>query len=247
MATIKSIEEKARLYDEAIRKAKDMLSYKEIRQEDIEYLFPELKENGDERIRKALKEYFINSFQNNGVAAILGVHIKDILIWIEKQGEQKPAENSGKKSEDVIEEKDMTEYKKGFECGKQRVLKYPEDFNLCKKSAAWSEEDELHISELESLVKQAWAIAEHENDKDNIHKMSDLSFFLKTLKPQLKQEYSAWDRILQDSSISYLCNLRDTFETKGWDKEQIQKCIDGLKSLKERYAWKPSELQMNDK
>ena len=55
--------------------------------------------------------------------------------------EQKPAGNSGKKSEDVIEEKDMTEYKKGFECGKQYVLKYPEEYNLCKK-IAWSEDDE---------------------------------------------------------------------------------------------------------
>ena len=51
---------------------------------------PELKESEDERIRKALKEYFINSFQNNGVAAILGVHIKDILAWLEKQGEKLP-------------------------------------------------------------------------------------------------------------------------------------------------------------
>ena len=51
----------------------------------LESLFPELKESDDEKIRKALKEYFINSFQNNGVAAICGVHIKDILAWLEKQ------------------------------------------------------------------------------------------------------------------------------------------------------------------
>jgi len=51
-------------------------------------------------------------------------------------------------------------------------------------NSAWSEEDELYIRELESLVKQVWATAEHKNDKDTIHKMSDLSFFLKTLKPQ---------------------------------------------------------------
>lgn len=38
-----TIEEKAKAYDEAIRKAKDMLFYKETRQEDILYLFPELK------------------------------------------------------------------------------------------------------------------------------------------------------------------------------------------------------------
>ena len=50
-----------------------------------------------------------------------------------KVAEQKLAEDSAKVSESSIEEKDMTEYKKGFECGKQRVLKYPEDFGLCKK------------------------------------------------------------------------------------------------------------------
>ena len=51
-----------------------------------------------------------------------------------KVAEQKLAEDSAKVSESSIEEKDMTEYKKGFECGKQLVLKYPEDFGLCKKS-----------------------------------------------------------------------------------------------------------------
>ena len=56
------------------------------------------------------------------------------------------------------------------------------------KQNPWSEEDELHIRELESLVKRVWAIAEHENDKETIHKMSDLLFFLKTLKPQPKQD-----------------------------------------------------------
>lgn len=50
-----------------------------------------------------------------------------------KVTEPKLAEDSVKISESSTEEKDMTEYKKGFECGKQRVLKYPEDFGLCKK------------------------------------------------------------------------------------------------------------------
>ena len=55
-----------------------------------EYIFSELAENKDERIRKALKQYFVNSFQNNGVAAICGVHVKDVLDWLEKQGEKHP-------------------------------------------------------------------------------------------------------------------------------------------------------------
>ena len=83
-------------YKEAIKKAEEIIKYYKERNrdeaaiEDLKGIFPELKESEDERIRKALKEYFINSFQNNGVAAILGVHIKDILAWLEKQGEQKP-------------------------------------------------------------------------------------------------------------------------------------------------------------
>ena len=61
---------------------------------------------------------------------------------LKKIEETNPAENTCKIS-DCVEKVDMTEYNKGFECGKQRVLKYPEDFNLYEKSdSAWNEEDE---------------------------------------------------------------------------------------------------------
>ena len=66
----------------------------------------------------------------------------------------------------------------------QRMISAEAKEAMYSKPAEWSEEDELHIRELESLVKRVWATAEHENDKDTIHKMSGLSFFLKTLKAQ---------------------------------------------------------------
>ena len=75
----------------------------------------------------------------------------------------------------------------GFKKGEQSVIENYGKYGLCKPTE-WSEEDEMHMRELESLVKQVWATAEHKNDKNTIHKMSDLSFFLKTLKPQQKQE-----------------------------------------------------------
>ena len=115
-----------------------------------------MNKKDDEKLRKELIEYFrwnvkqiLNNFNN-----------KEVLAWVEKQGEQKPIisddalRDSGKKSEDVTEEKDMSEYKKGFECGKQRVLKYPEEFGLCK-SSAWSEEDERMYKELHNLIYSA--------------------------------------------------------------------------------------------
>ena len=41
-------------YKEALSKAKDILSHKEIRQEDIKYLFPELKKSEDDRIMREI-------------------------------------------------------------------------------------------------------------------------------------------------------------------------------------------------
>lgn len=68
--------------------------------------------------------------------------------------EQKPDEDNCKIS-DCVEKVDMTEYNKGFECGKQRVLKYPQDFNLCEKStSAWSEEDEKMIKEAIRIIAE---------------------------------------------------------------------------------------------
>ena len=83
-----TIEEKAKAYDEALKKAKDILAYKEVRQEDIEYLFPELAEPEDERIRKVLIDYF-NDFH---LQTFAGLNPKKILAWLEKQGEQKLAD-----------------------------------------------------------------------------------------------------------------------------------------------------------
>jgi len=67
-------------YKEALSKAKDMLSYKEVRCEDMVYLFPELKESEDERLRKTtiafLKEYAEKGYEN----------AVECIDWLEKQG-----------------------------------------------------------------------------------------------------------------------------------------------------------------
>lgn len=70
---------------------------------------------------------------------------------LKKQGEQKPIKDNCKIS-DCVETVDMTEYNKGYECGKQRVLKYPEEYGLCKKPA-WSEDDERKINGIVMVLK----------------------------------------------------------------------------------------------
>jgi len=117
----------------------------------IECYIPEFKESDDEKISKELISYLSDIIDNicseediSHDAKILGGKIRHWIAWLEKQGEQKPTEDNCKIS-DCVETVDMTEYNNGYECGKQRVLKYPEEYGLCKKPA-WSEEDEKILS-----------------------------------------------------------------------------------------------------
>lgn len=69
-------------YKEALKRARDMLSYKEVRQEDMEYLFPELKSE-DERIRKALIAILKSDFETD--TTIYDISVGEIIAWLEKQ------------------------------------------------------------------------------------------------------------------------------------------------------------------
>ena len=102
-----------------------------------------------------------------------------------------------------------------------------------ERNPVWSEEDQETIDYLIDYLEDKLDCSYTDLDKETFTKEITL---LKSLKDRVqpKKEWSELDRILQDSSISYLCNLRDTFETKGWDKEQIQKCINWLKSIKDK-------------
>jgi len=104
-----------------------------------------------------------------------------------KKIEQKSDEDSCKISDDITtEENDMTEYNKGFECGKQRVLKYPEDYGLCK-NLAWSEEDENMLQKALSTIRYALSIPADKED-DPCFAGSSTIAWLKSLKERMKGE-----------------------------------------------------------
>ena len=85
-----SVIEKAKRYDEALTKARNIVNSINvglIGKDSFEAVFPELKESEDENIRKDLIQW-INEFPDT----IWRSHYKrDILAWLEKQGEQKHA------------------------------------------------------------------------------------------------------------------------------------------------------------
>ena len=84
--------EKAKAYDDAIERAK---SYGNIIAEEI---FPELKESDDEKIKKAIIEFFESEDDNTTYSL---VRKKDIIAWLEKQG-KKSSWKPSKEEMDVL-------------------------------------------------------------------------------------------------------------------------------------------------
>lgn len=97
-----------KLYKEALERAKEKhdeyihLDNDNVVPKDIEYIFPELAESEDEKIRKALISVLKSDFEND--TTIHDIRVGDIISWLEKQGEQKPmwSEEDKEKFEDVL-------------------------------------------------------------------------------------------------------------------------------------------------
>ena len=74
-------EEKARAYDEAIKRAKDLNADNMLSDDAIDEIFPELRESEDERIRKRIYGLI---YHNDAL-----LDKEELLAWLEKQKEQK--------------------------------------------------------------------------------------------------------------------------------------------------------------
>lgn len=76
-------EEKAKAYDEALKRANGLSLHQPIK-DVIEYIFPELAECDDEKIRKNLIAFFKSEYGENSNARFAGIKVKDIIAWLEK-------------------------------------------------------------------------------------------------------------------------------------------------------------------
>ena len=87
-------EEKAKAYDKAIERVKVFKEHLlEINEKDyadeLNYIFPELKESEDERIREAILE----SLPKYGYLPQTSIRVEDAIAWLEKQGQKEATWN----------------------------------------------------------------------------------------------------------------------------------------------------------
>lgn len=133
-------------YKEALERAKDMLTYKKVRKEDMEYLFPELKESEDERIRNGLIKAVSGILKGN---TLYGTDVtrEEALAWLEKQDKHL-------KNYDEAE-KEKTDFVSGqfIECRKS--------FNGFKEdNSYWFEYvgDDIYIGRSDNILNQKFHI-----------------------------------------------------------------------------------------
>lgn len=176
-------EEKAKAYDEAIKKAMELWNSPRtcFDIEQLESIFPKLVESEDEKIRKEI------------VATIEQCHYlrpknrDNMLSYLERQKEQN--------SNDIKREW----WNKGYLEGRRnahipaRELGLPSswDFQKEQNTMEWSEEDEKIIQSLHHVMN--CADAQKAVKRDGLE-VEDVCDFLFNLRPQPKQEWSEEDK-----------------------------------------------------
>lgn len=115
----------------------------------LEKLYPEVKESEDERIRKELVEYFINT----GCNYIRGVPIENVIAYLEKQKESNPST-----PEDIA-----AAYQLGLTEGRREQMEVDLDFQVFAKEmdAVFNLPIEETENTEENPLNWEYAIARH--------------------------------------------------------------------------------------
>ena len=207
---------------------KQMIADGAISQDTVEKYCPELKESEDERMRKSIKVLILN-MKDRG--KVYDTTKEDMLAWLEKKGGQKSIVNI--KTWKYIVDEVLTKFN-----GIGQYLDNPQTTAIAEElqrkysleqKPVWSEEDEKIIETISGCVL-------YDGSKMDDEKLP-LIDWLKSLKPQPKQEWSEED----DTTLS---NLIWAIKEDMVLADDRDKYVNWLKFIKERYSWKPSKKQM---
>lgn len=183
------IEEKAKAYDEVIEKLRDFYrDYDTVSglidvKEELANLIPELAESKDERVRKAIINVFAT---HKDYEVFFGASVKDILAWLEKQGEQKGTLcDTCRKAQPSHSYQDITALGR---CAVEHE----------QKPTEWSKEDKVMLDEIIDFFENGTVKLQHD--------LSLYASWLKSIKdrvqPQPKQEWSEEDEKMKDAIYS---------------------------------------------
>ena len=219
----------------------------------IKKAFPELCESEDERIKKELISFFTKRDEFTKSEPFNGLSSKQIISWLEKQDEQKPADkvepkfNIGDTIKYIGEREEFSKEKHTI----KEILddcyltiddvyipfKFENCYILVNQNHTWSKEDELMIQDAIHWINE-FQKSNRCKDENDMQNSVTCENWLKSIKdrvqPQPKQEWSKEDsemfqRIISDCEQKYVLLPNE---------------VDWLKSFKPNH-WKPSDEQLS--
>ena len=233
----------------------------------LEFLFPQLKESEDERIR----EWLINYFKKVGNSWIhREFTCNQIIAYLEKQKEANKAIEAVERIDKYIDEhlanahdmKDSDPDKKYYSgwddalgkmagilqdvySGEKQKEHFRDDTKMVEQKPAWSEEDEEMYARVVRRYTDYEGVIMRTKEESVAAKMLDAmaqeEIWLKSLHPQPKQEWDAHDKAIVGCIA--VC-LDGQFVTEAARKQCLEwfnkHRIDFLNST----SWRPSEEQM---
>ena len=217
----------------------------------MEDIFPELKESEDERMIKSFKR-LIDAYYDVNFPTPEGFERKDMIAWLEKQGEQKPSDKVEPKFKvgDYIERKDGLGCHAKIICIGENVygcekLIYPEDsspfFDLMfenqdefrvssdfQQKPSWSKEDEQNLNGIVATMEE-----DAQLPKDTIKRLCN---WLKSIKGRIqpKQEWSEDDENHVKSMLSTIECCKVQFPNSPAVVEAYNADAEWIKSIKDR-------------
>lgn len=163
-------------YESVLGQAKQLYESGSYDKETIEYIFPELAESGDEKIRQFLIHEVTET--SDEIMSYRNMNKKDVLAWLEKQGQQKPTDIQSieKRAHEVFPDDDD----ENTPLYRQAFIDGAVDYIDCGcKNTAWSEEDEKRLTKVLVTLNDAYAPKEL---LDWVESLKD------KVQPQPKQE-----------------------------------------------------------
>lgn len=263
--------EKAKAYDEALRRCKEWSEGKyghsvdDTPKDIAEYIFPELAESDDERIRKDLIQLTYKVYANTDYLTC--VEQEKMLAWLEKQGNKYDKIVEKAKSEKQRVLLTETNGKAGIDwdtrslTDTKMLLEYGLDF-INKKLEKQGEQKSVEVINIEDELNR-WMGCEAFPEGVNITplpkameitKRTARHFYELGLKTQQKplewSEEDMFDWIRKNASNYVIGEYNEIHRTVDYDgsfnaDKMISNLKDYLKSLRPQKQWKPSEEQIS--
>lgn len=239
-----TIEEKAKAYDEAVKRAKSQIAAGLINQDVCEYILPGLVETEDKKIAesliKTLKDRISLGVVSNGYSR------EDYIEWLEKYLEtnsEKPKkwlkedydyyDTIVRKLEVIGEDSGLTRNQIqflsehnpcDFEVEIEKAHKNADEVQYRKgfkdgvdsvKSSEWTEEDDVMAEDIIDAIPTNYAASDYKE------MVSWLRFKLKSLKPQPKGMLSDEDEKIIDAIVWFLEQTKYTNHNLVWKSDAI--------------------------